>query len=208
MTNKIFIIGSGGHCRPITECAIDLGYEIQAIIDVNKKSIKKTEKILGVTVKSKRELEKLKKNTKVFLAIGNNEIRSKYFKKKNKVLNFINLIHPSAYISKNIKIGKGNFIGPRVIINTKAQISNNCIINTSSIIEHEVKIFDNVHIAPGSIICGRARIHKNTFIGAGSIIFDNLKIGTNVKIGAGSVLKINATSNSLYFGVPAKIKKK
>ena len=204
MKKKLYIIGSGGHCRPISECAIEAGYSVQYIIDLNKKVIKENENIFGITVKPYNQIKNIHKSSQVFLAIGDNQIRTKLFKMYEDKFNFVNLIHSSAFISKSAKIGIGNFIGPKVIINSKAIILNNCIINTGSILEHEVELKNNIHVAPGSIICGRTKIYSNTLIGAGSVILDYLQIKENTIIGAGAVVRKNTLANSTYVGIPAK----
>lgn len=208
MNNKLYIIGSGGHCRPISECAIESGYNVKYIIDLNKKVFKQNENIFGITVKSYNQIKNIPKGSQVFLAIGDNKIRTKLFKVYKDKFNFVNLIHFSAFISKSAKIGIGNFIGPKVIINSKTKILNNCIINTASILEHEVELKNNIHIAPGSIICGRTKIYSDSFIGAGSTILDYLQIKEKTIIGAGSVVIANTLANSTYAGIPAKQIKK
>ena len=74
----------------------------------------------------------INKKSKVFLAIGDNSIRSKFYNKYKLHYNFINLIHPSSYVAKNIILGKANFIAPKVIINSLSKIGSNCIINKFS----------------------------------------------------------------------------
>lgn len=208
MKNKLYIIGSGGHCRPVSECAINSGYSIQYIIDLNKKVFKKNEKIFGITIKPYNEIKNIHKGSQVFLAIGDNKIRKRLFEMYENEFNFVNLIHSSAFISKSAKIGIGNFIGPKVIINSKVVILDNCIINTGSILEHEVELKNNIHVAPGSIICGRTKVYSNTLIGTGSIILDYLQIKENTTIGAGAVVRKNTLKNSTYVGIPAKKIKK
>lgn len=204
---NLIILGSGGHCRMIVECAERLNYKINYIIDINRK-IKKYEKILNIEVREISYLEKLKKNINIFIALGDNKLRAKYFNKLQGRFSFPNLIHPSSYIAKNVKIGLSNFVAPKVIINSNSSIENNCIINTGSIIEHECKIMNNVHIGPGSILCGRVKVKNNCFLGAGSKVIPNLTLETNCIIAAGSVLNINTKPNFLYAGMPAKLKKK
>ena len=204
--SQIVIIGSGGHSRMIIECAQCLKYKVKYIIDISKKKDVE-EKILNIPVKNLVYLKKIKKKTKVFLAIGDNIRRAKFYNKYKLYYNFINLIHPSSYVAKNITIGKANFIAPKAVVNSLGKIGNNSIINSGSIIEHECEINDNVHIGPGSILCGRSKAKLNVFIGSGSIIFPKIVIEKNCVVGAGSIV-INKTSpNSLYLGSPAKLKK-
>ncbi len=189
----------------IVECSITLGFNIKYLIDINT-NLKSNEKISGVSVKPKEYLNKIGKGSNVFIAVGDNNIREKIFLKYKNFLKFINLIHPSSFVAKNVKLGKANFIGPKVIINSDTKINDNCIINSGSIIEHECKLMNNVHVGPGSIVCGRVKLKKNCFIGAGSKIIQNITIKENCIIGAGSVVLSHTKSNCTYIGSPAKLK--
>ena len=201
MTKNLYIIGAGSHASVIIDCAITNKYKIKCLIDINSKNTK-NEKKFGIPVNNNSFINNLKKNSNVFLAIGDNKVRTKYFKKYKNKFNFLNLISKSSQISINSKLGKGNYIGPNVIINGGSSIGNNCILNTSSIIEHDVNIGDNTHICPSVTIGGSTEINDNCFIGLGSNIIDKIKIGKNVKLGAGSLVLKNLKSNSIYYGTP------
>ena len=139
------IVGSGSHCKVIIDCALSNGYKIECIIDIN--SIKKTnEKIFGIPVENKNTIKKIKKNDLVFLAIGDNKIRSYYFKiLKLKLVKFINLISKNSFVSRHAILGDGILINNNCIINAGSKFNNNCIINSGAIIEHDVKL-EKIHI--------------------------------------------------------------
>ena len=204
MKKKLKIVGSGSHCKVIIDCALSNGYKIEYIIDIN--SIKKTnEKIVGIPVKNKDTIKKIKKNDLVFLAIGDNKIRSYYFKiLKLKLVKFINLISKSSFVSPYAILGDGILINNNCIVNAGSKINNNCIINSGAIIEHDVKIGKNSHICPGVIIGGNTLIGQNCFIGLGSNIIDKIKIGSNTTLGSGSLVIKNIESNQVFAGSPAK----
>lgn len=203
---KIVCIGSGGHFRPVLDAAALSGNNVIGVVDLN---FLNEENIFGVKVFDKIESIKKfdKKNTSVFITIGDNKIRSKQYNLYKNIYNFINIIHPSTIISNNAKLGKNIFINAGSIINSDVRIGDNSIINTGCIIDHETVIGKNTHIAPGSIIAGRCEIGDSVFIGIGSKIIQKIKIGDNSTIGAGSVLIKNATMNKTYVGIPAKIKR-
>jgi len=203
---KLIIIGAGGQSRVILDCAKILKYNIIGIVDINLKS-KNKEKINGIKVYPKNYIKSIKKNNAIFIAIGDNKLREKYYNKFKKKYKLINLIHPKSLISKQIEIGKGNYIGPGVIINSNVKIFNNTIINTGALIEHECVIEDNSHIGPGVKLGGRCVISKNVFIGIGCVIIDKIKIGDNTIVGAASLVLKNLLKKQIYFGIPAKIKK-
>lgn len=204
MKKKLKIIGSGTHSSVVIECALKLKYKIQFIVDINSNNPKK-EKKMGVPIVGRKELNFIKKGELVFLAIGNNNIRSNFFKLLNKkYLKFINLISPSSFVSDYSKLGKGVFVNNNSIINSRANLEDNCIINSGSIIEHDVQVGKNTHICSGVSIGGNTTIGKDSFIGIGSSILNNLTIGSKVTVGAGSVVTKNLPSNGKFAGSPAK----
>lgn len=205
MIRSLFIIGSGSHSNVVIDIAFSLNYKINFIIDINLNNKKKETKF-GIPVKNKFYINKIKKNSLVFLAIGDNLIRKKYYKKYKKKFKFINLISKSSKVSVNSVLGEGNYVGPNVVVNSGVIIKNNCILNSSSVIEHDVIIEDNVHICPSVTIGGNCKVGKDSFIGIGSIIINKIKIGSKVILGAGSLVTKNLKSNNLYYGSPAKKK--
>lgn len=203
MKKNLYIIGAGSHSNVIIDLATSLNYKIIFIVDINS-TILGHEKKFGIPVKDKSFIKKIKKNSMVFLAIGNNHIRKIHYQKYKKHFKFVNLISKSCKVSKYSNLGEGNYIGPNVIINAGVVIKNNCILNTSSIIEHDVVVDNNVHICPSVTIGGNCKIGDETFLGLGSNIIDNILIGKKVVLGAGSLVTKTLKSHSTYFGVPAK----
>lgn len=203
---KIIFFGSGTHLKVVAEIARLNNYEIKGVIsDYNKKKRINKIPVLG----DRSILKKVNRNSNFFIvAIGNNKTRKNIFSfLKKKKFKFAKLIHPSAVISKNVKIKKGTVVNANVTINSDCLIEENCIINTASIVEHDVSIGKNSHIAPGVKIGGQTTIGNNSLIGIGSIIKDKIKIIDNVIIGAGAVVVKNCLKKGTYIGRPAKIKK-
>jgi len=203
LTQSLYIIGAGSHSSVVIDLAISLNYKIIFIVDINSNKIG-NEKKFGIPVKNRSFIKKIKKNSKVFLAIGNNILRKIQYQKYKSTFKFINLISKSSKVSKYSKLGEANYIGPNVIINAGTIIKNNCILNTNSVIEHDVIVDNNVHICPSVTIGGKCKIGDESFIGLGSNIIDNISIGKKVILGAGSLVTKKLKSNSIYFGVTAK----
>ena len=204
---KILFFGNGTHLKVALEIASLNSNKIVGIVCDNPSRKKSINKIL--ILGDRKYLSKVnKKNNYFIVAIGDNGTRKDIFDfLKKKKFKFTKLIHPSAVISKNVKIKKGTIVNANVTINSDCLIEENCIINTASIVEHDVRIGKNSHIAPGVKIGGQTTIGNNCLIGIGSIIKDKIKITDNVIIGAGAVVVKNCLKKGTYIGRPAKIKK-
>ena len=178
---KIAIIGAGGHGLVALDIARLNGYDDIKLLDDDTKNTR----AYGTT----ELIKKLKLDHDFFVAIGDNGIRKKFFKKlKNENCRIVSLIHPSAVVSVNVEIGIGSIIMAGAVINTNAKIGNGCIINTSSSVDHESEVGDFTHIAVGAHLAGAVKISENTTIGAGAVVIKNIE-----KCG-------------IYVGIPAKSK--
>ena len=202
----LVIIGAGGHSRPLLETAyLEKKWSSIKIID---KEFKKVETILDSELVG--GFDKLhnfdKKKTQFIIGVGDNiERKFIYESLKDMRLEYTNLVHPKAIVSKFSKIGLGNFIGPFSNIGPGVEIGNQNIINSYADIEHEVTIGHFCQIAPHALICGRSLLGDRIFIGANSTVIEKVEVPSGLVLGAGSVIvNSNLTPNAKYVGTPAR----
>lgn len=202
------ILGSGGHSRVILENLYILKKKNIKIYDFNFSS-KKNNIILKSKVRDfKKILQKeISKNSNLYLAIGENNIRKKYFVKFKNRVKLPNLIAKNSYISSYSKLGIANFLNHFSFIGANSIIGNNNIINTKSLIEHDVKIGSHCHIGPNVKIGGSSSIGDNVMCGIGSIIINKVKICSNVTLGAGTIVTKNINKPGTYVTAGNKLRK-
>lgn len=207
MCDKIILLGSGGHAKVIADMVIKTGNILVGFLDDNVKAettIIKYEqqeyKVLG-KIKDAIKMSQEISDVKFIIAIGNNHIREKIASEYE--LPYITLIHPSANIAIDTKIGKGTVIMANATVNTGAQIGSHCIINTGAIVEHDNQLEDYVHISPNATLCGTVKVGKLTHIGAGVTVKNNINITSDCIIGAGAVAVKDIKEEGTYVGVPA-----
>lgn len=208
-TNKIVLIGGGGHCKVIIDILKNnKDYEIVGITDTDNVG----GNVLDVPIIGGDSiLPSLyhKGITNAFVCIGalnNICLRDKiYYKLKDIGFSIPKLIHKEAIVSPYAKIGDGTCVMAGAVINPDSIVEENCIINTASVIEHDCVIGRNTHISPRSCILGGCKVGTNSHIGAGGIILQGVSIGDNVIIGAGAVVLRNVEDNVTAVGSPAKI---
>lgn len=167
----MIIYGASGHAKVIIDIILSSIEEpIDYILDDNR-SIKE---ILGIKVD--HDLNDSMQVKNAVIAIGNNKIRKDVSEKlSNKFCKA--LIHKSAVLSRDLKIGDGSVVMANAVINSSTDIGKHCIINTSCVIEHDVILEDFVHISPSATITGNVEIGKGSHIGAGAIVIPGIKIG-------------------------------
>ena len=135
------------------------------------------------------------------------ELVYRYFKEKIGMPDdrFLNLIHPTAVISKSAQLRYGIQVGINSSVNTLTEIGFGTNIKNNCYLGHHGKIGKFVTINPGVTVSGMVEIGNNTIIGAGAVIRDHAKIGDNCTIGMGSSVVKDIPNNSIAYGNPCRI---
>ncbi len=203
MIKKNIVIGSGGHARSLVSLLIN-----NRIKNIKIKSFSKLifkEKIFKFKIEKLNLEYDLKGNNNYFLAIGDLDVRKKYFdilKKRKK--STPNIFSKSSNVNDDLNLGTGNFIGENIFIGPYTKIGSNNIINSSCSIDHECIIGNDCNISPGVVLAGRASLGNKIFIGMGACIAENIKICNNVIIGANSFVNRSILKPGTYFGSPIR----
>lgn len=197
-TNKIVIYGVGRFADYATYVFDnDTDYEVvgfcmeQAYLEEHK-SIQK-----NITTFENLENTFSMEDTSIFIAVGNNLIRKRIFKKvKSKGYKFGSYISSKATTWGDLKVGDNCFIGEGSAIQPFVTIEDNTILFVSAI-GHHCKIGRNVLLS----VCtlgGNVKIGDHSYLGMGSVVKQNINIGEKNIIGMGCVIDKNTASNSVY----------
>jgi UDP-perosamine 4-acetyltransferase len=202
------VIGAGGQARIVYEI-LQSNDNIDVVAFIDNIPGESDEDIMGIPVLGPHSVvsDLIDDGVEGFIvAIGDNEVRSQYFEKFQKMgLVPVNAVHHTAYISPSAKLGEGVVVQSSVKVMTNATIGDNTIINTGTIIEHEVSIDDHAHVGPGTTVAGRVYIGSMAFVGMGCAVKEYTEIGDDAVVGAGSVVLDDVAPGSLVAGSPAEI---
>ncbi|WP_421941601.1 NeuD/PglB/VioB family sugar acetyltransferase [Pedobacter sp.] len=205
---RIAIIGADELGKLIAYHAIeDSGYEVVGYYDDFKTNTSfDGYPILGKTGSVIKDFE-AGKFDKIIIAIGYNHMdaRASIFETFKNKIPFANIIHSSAYIDKQCKLGEGIFILPKVAVDMGTEIDDNVLLNTGTIVAHHTKIGKHSFVAPGVHFAGLINVGEKCFIGIGAIIKDCITIENSSVIGAGSLVLKDTEKHSVSIGSPAKI---
>lgn len=205
---KALILGTGGHCRVVLSMLMARkSHVIGAVVELDTPRV--GEVIMGVSVIPLPTMLSdfsAKDDVDVFLAIGNNDLRRRWWDRvKDLGFSTPNLISSYSLIDDHATIGDGNIICARAFIGAQAELGSNNLVNTAAVVDHEVTIQHHCHLAPSSTIGGRTHISDLCMIGAGATIVNGLFIARNTLVGAGATLiRPVKEPNGVYVGVPAK----
>lgn len=195
---KIVIFGAGGHAKVIADIALKNGFEIEGFLDDNCAGAT----VVGYPVLGKiDDCVKYKDTCSFVIGIGNNSVRKMIFEKYSDY-DYPTLIHPTASIGIETKIGKGTVVMPFVVVNACAEIGEFSVLNSASVIEHDCRVGDFCLVAPNATLCGVSQIGNMVWMGAGSAVNPTVKICDGVTVGSGGVVVKDITESGTYVGVP------
>jgi sugar O-acyltransferase (sialic acid O-acetyltransferase NeuD family) len=139
---------------------------------------------------------------RIFVATGNAGLRAKILQELgNKGVSFINVIHPSAIISRSATIGANVFVGAQAVIGPKTQIGHGCFISAMSNVDHHCCLNQGVLLGPGVMLSGSVNVGAETILGAGVAVESNISIGSRVYIAPGTGITVNVKDNQRILGV-------
>lgn len=117
---------------------------------------------------------------------------------------FIELIHRTARIYQNAKLGKGNFIGAYTVIGNDAVIGDYNMIQSYTVIGHDARIGDWNRIDTHVTCVGGIVIEDETNIHTSSVISHGVTVGSGAHVGALSFVIRKVKPGTTVCGNPAK----
>ena len=205
MPRSLLIVGAGGHGRVVADAAqLSGAWERIAFVDDQYPELKKI--LNWPVIGSLSDLDRLAGTwTEVVVAIGGNATRLDLIRDiKNYKYDLTCVIHPSAQIAKDVKIGDGTVIFANAVINTGSVVKDGCIINTAATVDHDNRIGIGTHISPGVHLAGNVNIGDRSWIGIGASVIHGCTVGNDVIVGAGAVVTNDLDSGITVVGVPAR----
>ena len=117
---------------------------------------------------------------------------------------FINLIHSTARIRKNVRLGTGNFIGAYVAIGNDTEIGDYNMIQTYTVIGHDSRVGNWNRIDAHVVCVGGIVIEDETVIHTSAVINHKVTVETGAHVGALSFVIRKVRAGTTVTGNPAK----
>lgn len=209
MSVAIIVIGGGGHARVLVDALYCQGVTVLGFTDAEPEKARQA--ILEVRCLGGDDAVLQFKPNEVQLINGLGSVRETSrrqrlfdsFKKMG--YTFFSVIHPSAVVAKDVKLGEGAQIMAGAVIQTGSYIGMNTIVNTKASVDHDCVLGEHVHLAPGVTLSGEVKIGTGVHVGTGATIIHGIDIGRNSLIGAGSLVIRDVPENATVLGVPARV---
>tara|TARA_B110000503_G_scaffold90078_1_gene136215 strand:- start:1306 stop:1941 length:636 start_codon:yes stop_codon:yes gene_type:complete len=206
---KIAIFGTSGMATEVGDIAVELDYQ-PIFVARDKVELDAWNQPYDVILES--EMNRYH-GMPASIGIGENAVREKVAKRFAGILQFENLIHPSASFGlgqrEKISSKQGVIVSAGVRFTNNIEVGDFTIFNLNATISHDVIIEDFVCLAPGAHICGNVHLRKRCWIGAGAVVNQGgneakIMIGSDTVVGSGSVVVKSCEKNGVYIGIPAR----
>ncbi len=202
MKDKLIIIGAGGFSKSIIDSISLSKIELVGFIDTYKQGEHQGYPIIANDINEITDPN----NYVYFIGVGDPHTRYAFLNQlKEKKLSIINIIDPSAMISRNVSLGEGIYIGKMCIINSDSKLADGVVVNTRSLIEHGNTIGCCSNISTNVVLNGDIQVGERTFIGSCTVVNGQLNIGSDSIIGSGSVVIRNITDKVVVAGSPTRL---
>lgn len=117
---------------------------------------------------------------------------------------FINIIHKTARIGTNVRIGTGNIVGPFTTLGADCMVGDYNMIQSYTVIGHDAVIGSFNRIDTHVTCVGGIKIRDMATIHTSAVINHKVTVGNGSKVGACSFVIRNVRDGQTVFGVPAK----
>jgi sugar O-acyltransferase (sialic acid O-acetyltransferase NeuD family) len=207
-TGRVIVWGAGGHGKVVVDALLaSNSWNVIGIVDDDIRKIGK--EIFGVPVINFTGGISALANRLDFdgvtIAIGDNYVRHRKFEEIRRLgIRAINVIHPSAHISRFVELGQGVTILAGATVNPGTTIADNVCVNTAASVDHDNHLERSCHILPNSTLTGGIRVGEFAYLGSGAVVTPNLTIHRYSYVGAGAVVLRDVPEGVIVSGVPAE----
>lgn len=210
-TQKIVILGAGGHAREVLDVveAVNqesprfemLGFVVEPGFEQPGTLINDTP-VLGYF----DWLAENKHDVKAVCGVGFSAPRWRVVQKAVQIgVEFVNLVHPQAILTRWVEMGTGVIITAGCILTNQIKIGDHVHLNRRANLSHDNLLEDFVTVSPGVNLSGSVTLRQGSFIGTGASIIEGKTVGAWSRVGAGAAVIEDVPANATAVGVPAKV---
>jgi acetyltransferase EpsM len=209
MRKRVLVWGAGGHGKVVVDAILSgEDWEIGGVIDEDRR--KDGSEILGVPVTlfdgDLLRMAQIMRCEYATIAIGDNYTRSHKFELiRSTGLAAATVVHPSAHVSRFVKIGDGVIILAGATINAGTVLEDNACVNTAASVDHDNYLEHSCHIFPNATLTGGVHVEEFAYVGAGAVIKPNVTVQKHSYVGAGAVVLHDVPEGKIVCGVPAQV---
>lgn len=115
------------------------------------------------------------------------------------------IIHRTARLGTNVKLGKGNFVGCFTTIGPDTKVGDYNMIQSYTVIGHDSVIGDWNRIDTHCTLVGGTIVENETDIHTAAMISHNVRVENHARVGACSFVIRKVKAGTTVMGNPAKV---
>jgi len=148
MSRAVIIVGAGAHARKVGLYASHIKLPVVAFADENANKPSPIQNVPLVPV----ECVHHRFGESEFLVAVGNPLARRRLQEKFVGLGWtpISLIHPTAYVAADVKMGAGVLVCAGAVIETGSVVGNGAIVDIGSLVDHDSVVTEYSHVRPGA----------------------------------------------------------
>lgn len=116
---------------------------------------------------------------------------------------FVNVIHPTAYVGPRCRMGNGNILCPQAMMTCDASLGDFVTLNFRASVAHDAQVGSGCTINGFADVTGGVRIGEGVLLGSHAAITPRAVVEDGARVGAGSVVIRHVKAGQTVLGVPA-----
>lgn len=207
---RLVIVGAGGFSREVAQLVCDINavkpsFVLQGFVD-DRKEI--TGQVVGdwPVIGTVDDLIQARFADAWALGVGSPATKRQFaLRLARSGLTAPPLVHPSAVVGRNVRIGEGVIVCAGNILTCDIVVGRFVTLNLSCTVGHDSRIGAFATLAPGVHVSGNVTVGEGADLGTGSATVQGKSVGTWTIIGAGAVIASDIPANCTAVGVPARV---
>jgi sugar O-acyltransferase (sialic acid O-acetyltransferase NeuD family) len=208
---RLFIVGAGGFGREVHEYALDarvawggIPVWVAGFIDDNLAALDGhaiSAHVLGRIAEVAPEPD-----DRFVIAIGDPRVRKLVAERlTDRGARFASIVHPSAYIAREVVIGAGVVVGPLSYVGPGARLADHVAVNPQVAVAHDVQAGRFAVFSPMCAVNGSAILEEGAFLGTHASVLPGRRVGAWSYVGAGALVNRDVAPGAKVVGVPARV---